>query len=113
MLVDVPATGDAELADILILLTRSQGGERVFDVMCLTTTVSERTGSQATVMRMMASRVGTDTCPSTYPWDRQNPDIKNSAIRNEYCLHVFLLVPLSGRTPMTLGKLSVKQLGMS
>ena len=99
VLVDVPATGDAELADILILLTRNQGGERVFDVMCLTTTASERTGSQATVMHMMASRVVTDTCPSTYSWDSQSPDIKNSAICKEYCLHVFLLVPLSGQNP--------------
>ena len=63
--VDVPATGDAELADILILPARNQGGESVLNVMCPATTASERTGSQASVMHMMASRVVTDTYPST------------------------------------------------
>ena len=51
VLVDAPATCDAELADIRVLPTGSHFDERVFDVMCLTTTADERTVSQATALR--------------------------------------------------------------
>ena len=69
VLVDAPATGDAELAEIRVLPTGSHVDERVFDVMCLTTTVDERTVSQAT------------------------------ALRNGYRFCFFLLLPLSEQNP--------------